>query len=239
MANKRDRVLVYALLLTAAFSFRVAIARLFPNDEPLDGKVYAQIARNVLERHSYSHATEPPYNPSLIRLPGYPLFIAGVYSVFGHGDDTAVRIVQALLDTATCALIAIIAFLWEPDEKLKRRSSIAALALAAFCPFTTIYVATILTETPTVRFAVAMCLTATLALRATAQKSALWSWVATGLVAGVSVLFRPDSGLFALAIGITLVVATLMRASDVKLSKKREELLYRSARASALGAVFS
>ena len=88
-------------------------------------------------------------------------------------------------------------------------------------------------------FAVAMCLTATLALRATAQKTALWLWVATGLVAGVSVLFRPDSGLFALAIGITLVVATLMRASDVKLSKKREELLYRSARASYLGAVFT
>lgn len=237
--GKRKGILVYALLLTAAFSFRASVARLLPNDEPFDGKVYAQIARNVLEHHVYSHATEPPYDPSLIRLPGYPLSLAGVYSIFGHGDNTAVRVVQALIDTATCALIALVAFLWEPDERRKRRSSIAALALAAFCPFTTIYVATILTETPTVLFAVAMCLTATLALRATAQKSALWLWVATGLVAGVSVLFRPDSGLFALAIGITLVVATLMRASDVKLSKKREELLYRSARASYLGAVFT
>ena len=88
-------------------------------------------------------------------------------------------------------------------------------------------------------FAVAMCLTATLALRAATQKKALLWWVATGLLAGVAVLFRPDSGLFALAIGITLVVATLARASDVKLSRKREEVLYRSARASYLGAVFS
>ena len=212
--GKQKGILVYALLLTAAFSFRASVARLLPNDEPFDGKVYAQIARNVLEHHVYSHATEPPYDPSLIRLPGYPLSLAGVYSIFGHGDNTAVRVVQALIDTATCALIALVAFFWEPDERRKRRSSIAALALAAFCPFTTIYVATILTETPTVLFAVAMCLTATLALRATAQKSALWSWVATGLVAGGSVLFRPDSGLFALAIGITLVIATLMRASD-------------------------
>ncbi len=237
--GKRSGLLAYALLLTAAFSFRAGVARLLPNDEPFDGKVYAQIATNVLERRVYSHATEPPYDPSLIRLPGYPLFLAGVYSVFGHGDNTAVRVIQALIDTATCALIALVAFIWEPDEKRKRRSSIAALALAAFCPFTTIYVATILTETPTVFFAVAMCLTATLALRATVQKTALWFWVATGLIAGVAVLFRPDSALFALAIGITLVVATLMRASDVKLSKKREELLYRSARASYLGAVFS
>ena len=241
--GKRNRLLVYALLLTVAFSFRVAMARFYANDSPDDGKVYAQIATNVLERHVYSHATEPPYEPSLIRLPGYPLFIAGIYSIFGHGDNTAVRIVQALIDTASCGLIALTAFLWEPDEGRKRRSSIAALALAAVCPFTTIYVATILTETLTVFFAVAMCLTATLALRATtrgnARRSPTWLWATTGLIAGVAVLFRPDSALFALAIGITLVVTTLARASEVKLSTKREELLYRSARASYLGAVFS
>ena len=239
MANKRKGMLVFALLLLAAFSFRVAVARLLSTDEPFDGKVYAQIARNVLEQHSYSHATEPPYDPSLIRLPGYPLFIASVYSVFGHGDNTAVRIVQALLDTATCALIALVAFFWEPDEKLKRRSSIAALALAALCPFTTIYVGTILTETATTFLAVAMCLTATLGFRATRQGNALLLWAATGVLAGVAVLFRPDSGLFALAIGITLVVITLLRPSDVKLSRKRVEALYRFSRASYLGAVFS
>jgi len=59
------------------------------------------------------------------------------------------------------------------------------------------------------------------------------------LISGFAVLFRPDSGLFALAIGITLVGSLLGRAGDVKLGTKREELLYRSARASYLGAVFS
>jgi hypothetical protein len=88
-------------------------------------------------------------------------------------------------------------------------------------------------------FAIAMCLTATLALKANTQKNALWLWVVTGLLAGVAVLFRPDSGLFALAIGLTLVVSTLTRSSDLKLSKKREEVLYRAARVSYLGAVFS
>jgi len=236
--GKRNGVLLYVLLLTAAFSFRVAVARLLATDAPDDGRVYAQIARNVLEQHAYSHETEPPYLPTLIRLPGYPLFIAGIYSIFGHGDNTAVRIGQALIDTASCALIALIAFYWEPDERRKRRSSIAALALAAVCPFTAIYVATILTETLTMFFAVAMCLTATLALRATTQRRALGLWVATGLLAGVAVLLRPDSGLFALAIGITLVVSMLVRPSDVP-GTKRKELLYRSVRASQLGAVFS
>lgn len=231
-------MLVYALLLTAAFSFRTTVARLLPNDEPFDGQVYSQIARNVLEQHVYSHAPEPPYDPSLIRLPGYPLFLAGVYSIFGH-DNTVVRIVQALIDTASCALVALIAFLWEPDQKLKRRSSIAALVLASICPFTTIYVATILTETITSFFAVAMCLTATLAFRATKSGKALLLWALTGLLSGLAVLFRPDSGLFAAAIGITLVVTTLTRSSGVELSRRRDEILYRFSRASFLGAVFS
>src|SRR6266511_1695895 len=237
--GKRNGTLVYVLLLTVALSFRVAVARFYANDTPDDGRVYAQIARNVLEQHVYSHEIKPPYVPSLIRLPGYPLFLAGIYSVFGHGDNTALRIVQAFIDTASCALISLLAYFWEPEQKRKRRTSIAALALAAVCPFTTIYVATILTETLTIFFAVAMCLTATLALRAIRQRNASWLWLATGLISGVAVLFRPDSGLFALAIGITLIVFLLGRPGDVKLNTKREELLYRSARASYFGAVFS
>lgn len=238
-STRRNGLLVYALLLLTALSFRVAVARFLPNDTPDDGKVYAQIARNILEQHVYSIESEAPYNPTLIRLPGYPLFLSGVYSLFGHTDNGAVRVVQALVDTATCELIALVAFFWEPDEKRKRLSSIWALALATICPFTTIYVATILTETITMFLVVALCLTTTLALQTKKQGKALVLWIATGLIAGTAVLFRPDSGLFALAIGLTLVIAVLGRAGDVKLSSWRLEVVYRGARASYLGAVFS
>ena len=239
MTNKRNQMLTFALLLTAAFCFRVVIARFWPNDSPDDGKIYAQIARNVLEQHVYSHATEAPYEPSLIRLPGYPLFLAGIYTVFGHGDNTAVRIAQALIDTATCGLIALLAFYWEPEEKLKRRSALAALVLAAACPFTTIYVATILTETPTNLFAVAMCLTATHAFRAVNQRRAVLWWLATGIISGLAVLFRPDSGLFAAATGITLVVTTLKRSSDPAGTPQENKFLFRFSRAAFFGALFS
>jgi hypothetical protein len=232
-------MLTFALLLTAAFCFRVVVARFLPNDAPFDGKVYAQIARNVLEQHVYSHATEAPFDPSLIRLPGYPLFLAGIYAVFGHGDNTAVRIAQALIGTAGCALIALLAFYWEPDEKLKRRSALGALALAAACPFGTIYVATILTETPTIFFAVAMCLTATLAFQASNQRRAVLWWIVTGIISGLAVLFRPDSGLFAAAIGITLVGTTLKRSSNGQEPQLKTNLLFRFSRAAFLGAVFS
>lgn len=200
---------VYVFLLLLALGFRLFIALRLPNDEPDDGRVYAQIAVNVLDQHVYSHESQAPYVSSIIRLPGYPLFLAGIYKVFGHGNNKAVRVVQAFIDTLTCVLIALVAFSWAVEER-KHRAAIVAFALAAVCPFTAIYVATVLTEVVTNFLAVAMVLTATWAFKATddadGRKWWLW-WSVSGLLVGLAVLFRPDSGLFAAALGITLVLS--------------------------------
>ena len=239
MSISRKEILACALLLLAAFAFRLAVARFLPNDTPNDSKVYAQIARNLLEQHGYSHATEPPYQPSLIRLPGYPLFLAGIYAVFSHGNNTAVRIIQAVLDTITCALVALVAFLWDPDVMRKRQSSFAALALAAVCPFTAIYVGTILTETPTLLLTLGICVTATLAFKTSSFKRSVLLWAATGVLAGVAVSFRPDSGLFVAAIGLTLIVTSLPRVDNSTDLPKANSVCHRILRAVILGAVFA
>src|SRR5438067_6952031 len=150
---KRRKFWIVALLPIFAAGVSLAVAHYLANDQPDDGRVYAQIARNVLEQHVYSHETQPPFVPSLIRVPGYPLFLAAIYKVFGHTNNGAVRIAQALMDTATCVLIGLLAFYWQPDEKRKFATAIAAFVIAAVCPFTMIYSATILTEVPTMFFA--------------------------------------------------------------------------------------
>src|SRR5437899_2488837 len=197
----RKQWLVFGALLIVAGAFRIAVAHWLPNDAPDDGRVYAQMARNVLEQHVYSHDAQTPFEPSLIRLPGYPLFLAGVYSIFGHTNNGAVRIVQALIDMATCGLIALLAFYWQPDEKKKVTSAILALALAAICPFTTIYAATILTEVLTNFLMIAMFVAVTVAFRGSLTtedteenkkknfKSGLLWWMVAGLIGGVNVLF--------------------------------------------------
>ena len=220
----RKKWLVFLAILIGAAGFRIAVAHWLPNDAPDDGRVYAQIARNVLEQHSYSLETQAPYDPTLIRLPGYPVFLASIYSIFGHTNNGAVRIVQALIDTATCALVALLAFYWQPDEKRKRATAIAALALAAVCPFTTIYSATILTEVPTTFLVMVMLLAATLAFRKTFTtadteetkgkdgfKHSIRWWIIAGLLGGLAVLFRPDTGLFVAAVGIVLVGTGIRR----------------------------
>src|SRR5678816_4050943 len=89
--SARKRVWVVALLVLVALGFRLFVALHLPNDTPDDGRVYAQIARNVLEQHVYSHEEQAPFLPSLIRLPGYPFFLTAIYSIAGHTNNTAVR----------------------------------------------------------------------------------------------------------------------------------------------------
>ncbi|HEY6046604.1 MAG TPA: hypothetical protein VIU65_08375, partial [Pyrinomonadaceae bacterium] len=245
------------ILVIVAAGFRIAVAHWLPNDAPDDGRIYAQIARNLLEQHVYSHETAAPFVPSLIRLPGYPLFLDAVYSVFGHTSNGAVRMVQALVDTATCGLIALLAFYWQPDKSRKYASALAALVLAAVCPFTTIYAATILTEVPTNFLIMAMLVAVTLAFRSETTEATetgskklftramLW-WSVAGVIGGVAVLFRPDNGLFLAAVGITLVITGLWRALrrrvgfDSSLSAKERGLKNsKLLRTIAAGAVFS
>ena len=222
---------VVALLLLIALAFRLFIALRLPNDTPGDSIVYEQMARNVLEQHVYSHDDQPPYHPSLIRLPGYPLFLAAIYSVAGHQNNTAVRVVQAILDTATCGLVALVVFQWVDDDERRTRAALVSLALAAVCPFTSIYVATILTEVPTNFLAVLLCLLSTLAFKSNSTRRAFLLWALAGLTAGIAVFFRPDSGLFAAAVGFTILL-TFGRRDGVRFSA-------RFIRAVVVAAVFS
>jgi Dolichyl-phosphate-mannose-protein mannosyltransferase len=206
-----------AVLLTiAGLALRLLIALQLPSDAPDDGRVYARIALNVLEHRSYSIETEEPYTPTFIRVPAYPLFLAGVYTVFGHGNNQAVRVVQAVLDTITCWLIGLLALAWAPaawDRRKRRRLLLIALGLAVSCPFMAIYVGTILTETCTTFLVTACALFATLAMSTDDRgKSAGWMTVA-GLSGGIATLCRPDAALFVAAVGSCVVLIGLYRAA--------------------------
>src|SRR5215470_2365805 len=178
-------VAIAIILSAGALGFRLYLALRLPNDDPDDGRVYARIANNVLEHHSYSTATEEPYRPTLIRVPGYPLFLAGVYKVFGPDNNRAVRIIQAVLGAVMCWLVALMAFAWTPvdwEPERRRRALLIALALAAACPFTAIYVATILTETCATFFGTACALAATYGLSAATWPRRIAWWAAAGFL---------------------------------------------------------
>lgn len=207
------RVLWIAVILLTLTS-RIIVAVYLASDEPGDGLVYAQIARNILEQKTYSTDSASPFSPTLIRMPGYPLFLAGIYSLAGHENNTAVRITQALFDTATCILAAMLAFFWTADDERRHRNAFWAFVLAAICPFVVIYTGTILTETLTTFLMTAMALSATLTFNAVKKRNEVFWLCLSGLLAGIAVLIRPDAGLFAAAIGVTIVVSCLFFKKD-------------------------
>jgi Dolichyl-phosphate-mannose-protein mannosyltransferase len=202
---------LYVVLFAVALCGRVIVARFLANDEDQDGDLYAQIASNVLEHHIYSADTDPPFGSTLVRLPGYPLSIAGVYALFGEGNNAALFIVQGVLDTLTCVLVGMLAWMWSPEKWQKRRAALAAFLLAAACPFTAIYSAVLLTETITMFLSVAMVMAATFGFSRPSSKVAAAWWTSAGLLAGGVQLFRPDAGLFAAAIAFTIIGYAFIR----------------------------
>ena len=204
------------LLTAAALGLRLFVAFGVTSDCSGDGPIYRQIALNVLDHGVYSADEAPPLRPTLIRMPGYPLTLAGIYALFGRGAG-AVHAVQCAVDTATCWAAALLAFLWAPPAwglARRRRAGLWAFVLTALCPFTMIYAGTLLTETWAVFLGTLFAAAATAALGTRGHP--LVAWAAAGVLAGLACLFRPDMGLYAAAPGLILVLRGLRSAAAAR-----------------------
>jgi hypothetical protein len=139
--------------LLAAVCVRLFFLLKFPASSG-DAVVYEQIATNWLRHHVFAMNIGDSIVPVDLRMPGYPAFLALVYAITRRAGPDArfyVRVAQMLVDVATCAVIsgfaALLGLLARPHRPVLRNVYVAALWLAALCPFTAHYVAVPLTET--------------------------------------------------------------------------------------------
>ena len=201
---KQRKWATFLTLFVAALGLRLLFVHFLTRDLDGDSTIYMNLGRNIAANHLYSIQDVPPYYLTFTRVPGYPLFIALIYSLFGYDNITAIRYSQAFIDALTCVAVALLAATWEPDGSRRRKTALIALALAAFCPFTIRYVPTILPETLSTFLAVTLALTASYALIATQRKRALLWWMICGFIGGATTMVRPDGGLFAFGVGVLL-----------------------------------
>src|SRR5260221_8874592 len=131
----------FLLVTIAGLAMRLFFVFRFPHLAG-DTWVYGDIAKNLLDHGGFGLTDNGAVRPTLIRLPGYPGFLAAMFAVFGREHYTAVMIAQALIDTNTCLVIAGLAL-----ELINPEAAEAAYLLAALCPFTASYVAAPLSET--------------------------------------------------------------------------------------------
>jgi Dolichyl-phosphate-mannose-protein mannosyltransferase len=185
----------------AAFALGIAL-RLYmivqpPIVTPDSTDRYEPLARKIISGEGLSRPHRPTYGPMSFNQPGYPLFLAAVYSVAGE-NRRAVVIAQALLEVLTVLFVLVIAR-WTDLAPLSR----AAIALTAFvCPVLPLLTRAIWSETMAT---VALTGTVLAWLRAVRGGGPMpWIFAAAG--SALCLLIRPDS---AAAIGL-LAIAVLV-----------------------------
>jgi hypothetical protein len=202
-----SRILPVALALAAGLALRLWMLRRFFEVNG-DSLIYGDLAKNLLlhGRYALTVAGGAMY-PTLIRLPGYPLFLAVCFRAFGMENYASAAWVQIALELAGCLLLA---------DFVRRIASpgagLATLWLAALCPFTASYSVAPMTEAPTL-FAIAL---------------AMWTverfWTRPGWGSGhlftfavsFAALLRPDGALVGVAFAPALVVGLGRTAIPLK-----------------------
>jgi hypothetical protein len=211
MADRRTRYQWGAALLAGAalrlllFHFRPAFSN--------DGILYGQLAHNMVAHHVFGF-TNDVIQPTLIRLPGYPVFLAACFALFGNANYLAVLWLQMAIDLASAALLAALA-----SRIAGPRVGLAAIWLAALS-FTANYSVALLTETLSLT-----CVT--LAFFALERWQASWLYqkpalryaALAGCALSFAVLLRPDQGLLAAAI-IPAILWIALRTTNRSLINK-------------------
>ena len=178
-----------------------------------DARLYGGMARNLLLHGSYALTDQSgAIHPTLIRLPGYPLFLAACFRLFGMENYYAAASVQIVFALIGCVLIARLALRISPPA-YQTSAAQAALWLACLCPFTAVYDASPLTESLSVfSLAVALWATARFVDQPGWRNALLFTFAVT-----YSALLRPDGAL----VGIALAPVIFLRLfSPLSFSRK-------------------
>lgn len=184
---KGSKKLLFIILLSA---FVLRLALLLIETQPLrsDSLTYHNIAVSILSG-DYSHDGRT----TALVVPGYPVFLAGIYSLFGEGQF-GVRLVQSFLDVLTCYFFFLVCRKFF-DEKY----SLTALSVFAFFPSNALYTQTVLTETLFGLFAMLVFLSV---LNGVIDKKILL----TGMLFGAAILVRSSFSISVLLVPLFLFI---------------------------------
>src|SRR5262245_14714246 len=199
--------LVYGALLIA-----------FVNVNPT-AEYYGAIAQNLVLGHGFTE--DPVAGLNLWRAPLYPLFLAGLYSVFGF-SDLPVFVAQGVFDILTCCLVYLIA-----RQIFNEPTAVVAAVVTALYPFFSYYTVRVFSESMFTLLLSLLVLALMRAQRSLAPRDFTLVGVTLGLallckaslelfplvmLVGLVLRGRGSVGRLALNFGVTLIVAGLLIA---------------------------
>lgn len=202
----RPRIRPVVLILAVALVLRVSFLAVvhpwsYPVEQQLtfnDSPLYHQLACTLLDHHRFAAGATDAPDP--IRTPGYPLFVAGIYALFGE-IPWIVFVAQIVMDCLSCYLLFLV---------LRRVLSETVASIGAFLyaidPFLILYASTFLSETLFLLVLTIALHTYGTILSHGRNTNMRWRYGLLGLTVGVAALVRP----IALYIPVVLIAFTLV-----------------------------
>jgi 4-amino-4-deoxy-L-arabinose transferase-like glycosyltransferase len=169
---------------------------------------YQQMATTLLHTHNLMEPgrfSDAPHDvPAALRTPLYPVFVAGIYALFGI-RPWIVFLVQIALDVASC-LFLVRAL----DRALGRRVALTAGTLYAIDPFLIMYCSRLLSEIPFICIMSLGVFAISVALTARSSREALIAYGCAGLLFGVDSMVKPVSQ-YIVAVAVIVIIYSLWR----------------------------
>ncbi len=183
-----------ALIVGVALAIRVVWVLVFQTPPGSDAATYDGLGWRLAQGKGYVNADG---NSTAFLPVGYPAFLAGIYSVFGH-SWTAAGIANALLGTISVALTYRLA-----REVLSSRLSLIAAGAVAFLPSHIISFMSVLRNE---MLHTALVLAALIAVCHLARHPNWKNAVLFGVVVGIGVYVRPILLLFPAVAALLIIV---------------------------------
>lgn len=186
--SSKERKYSAAILITA-FIIKIIFAFTIETEIRSDSLVYHTLANNIVTLGEYSFEGKP----TAIISSGYPLFLSGIYYVFGT-EQVYVKIIQALLELFTGLI-----FFYVSRFFFKINFSLISLFIFTFLPSNLLYSQTILTEP---LFGLLSCIILYFCLKEKFDKRILF----LGMVWGYAILVRSSFALSVILLPIFLFI---------------------------------
>ncbi|MGH9878033.1 MAG: glycosyltransferase family 39 protein [Nitrososphaerales archaeon] len=193
-----QKLIVFAVIFILAVILRISAVIYFPAKQVADPADYHRLATNLAVDHRY---IAPDGSPTAWRPPGYPFFLAGIYSVAGENIFIAC-LIQAILGGLTVLAVMYLAMA-VLDEKVAMVSGV----IAALYPGLIYLPRLLLSE----NLAISLLLLSVLAAVGVVRSGGLKLQVLLGALLGLSALVR-GANLITAALLIGLVLFVKWRA---------------------------
>ena len=134
LSPKDKKYLILILLLS--FLIKLILASTVEVELRSDSMVYDTLAKNIIELGEYSFEGKS----TALLISGYPIFLSGIYSLFGY-EQIYVKIIQSILEVFTCLFFFLIS-----RRFFDTKYSLIPAAIFAFFPSNILFSQTVLTE---------------------------------------------------------------------------------------------